>query len=33
VIFEGNCRMQKKAEEEDTKVTILHNEKTTKNKT
>ena len=27
VIFEGTCRMQKKAEEEDRKVAILHNEK------
>lgn len=27
VIFEGTCRMQKKAEEEDSKVAVLHNEK------
>ena len=27
VIFEGNCRMQKKAGEEDKKVAVLHNEK------
>ena len=28
VIFEGSCRMQKKAEEEDSKVAVLHNDKT-----
>ncbi len=28
-IFEGNCRMQKKAKEEDGKVAVLHNDKTT----
>ena len=28
VIFEGNCRMQKKAEDEDSKVAVLHNDKT-----
>lgn len=28
VIFEGNCRMQKKAEEKDSKVAVLHNDKT-----
>ena len=28
VIFEGNCRMQKKAEGEDSKVAVLHNDKT-----
>jgi len=27
VIFEGNCRMQKKVAEEDKKVAVLHNEK------
>jgi cytoskeletal protein CcmA (bactofilin family) len=27
VIFEGNCRMQKKAEDEDSKVAVLHNDK------
>ena len=27
VIFEGNCQMQKKVEEEDKKVAVLHNEK------
>jgi cytoskeletal protein CcmA (bactofilin family) len=26
VIFEGNCRMQTKAEEEDSKVAVLHND-------
>lgn len=27
VIFEGNCQMQKKTEEEDKKVAVLHSEK------
>lgn len=28
VIFEGTCRMQRKSEEEERKVAVLHNDKT-----